>query len=135
MKARSQSEHEAINRREYPGTRQLCERCGEPTERCEEDAIYTDSGEGPMCVGCYESDDRRAAVEKVWRKAAWKLWLYEGWLRRSSKLVGTYPTRKAAMMAYQPNNPLTHLDARPDHVRRAERDQWLRDEAHEGARI
>ena len=54
-------------------------------------------------LGCYESDDRRAAVEKVWRKKAWKLWLYEGWLRRSSKLVGTYPTRKAAMMAYQPN--------------------------------
>ena len=55
-------------------------------------------------LGCYERDDRRAAVEKVWRKKAWKLWLYEGWLRRSSKLVGTYPTRKAAMMAYQPNN-------------------------------
>jgi hypothetical protein len=55
--------------------------------------------------GCYESDDRRAAVEKVWRKKAWKLWLYEGWLRRSSKLVGMYPTRKAAMRAYQPNTP------------------------------
>lgn len=54
-------------------------------------------------LGCYESDDRRAAVEKVWREKAWKLWLYEGWLRRSSKHVGTYPTRKAAMMAYQPN--------------------------------
>ena len=53
MKARSQSEHEAINRREYPGTRQLCERCGEPTERCEEDGIYTDSGEGPLCIECY----------------------------------------------------------------------------------
>ena len=55
MRARSQAEHEAINRREYPGTRQLCERCGEPTERCEEDAIYTDSGEGPLCVGCYDT--------------------------------------------------------------------------------
>jgi len=55
MKARSQSEHEAINRREYPGTRQLCERCGDPTERCEEDAIYTNSGEGPLCVGCYDA--------------------------------------------------------------------------------
>lgn len=58
-------------------------------------------------LGCYESDDRRAAVEKVWREKAWKLWLYEGWLRRSSKHVGTYPTRKAAMMAYQPN-PKAH---------------------------
>ena len=70
MKARSQSEHEAINRREYPGTRQLCERCGDPTERCEEDSIYTDSGEGPLCVGCYDTA----------------------------------------------NNPLTHLDARPDRI-------------------
>ena len=51
---RSQAEHEAINRQEYPGTRQLCERCGEPTERCEEDAIYADSGEGPLCVECHE---------------------------------------------------------------------------------
>lgn len=49
----SQAEHEAIKAREYPGTRQLCERCGEPTERCEEDAIYTDSGEGPLCIECY----------------------------------------------------------------------------------
>ena len=55
MKARSQSEHEAINRREYPGTRQLCERCGDFTERCEEDAIYTDGGEGPLCAGCYDA--------------------------------------------------------------------------------
>ena len=58
MKARSQAEHEAINRREYPGTRQLCERCGEPTERCEEDAIYTDSVEGPLCIGCYDTANR-----------------------------------------------------------------------------
>ena len=55
MKARSQAEHEAINRREYPGTRQLCERCGEPTERCEDDSIHTDSGEGPLCIGCYNA--------------------------------------------------------------------------------
>ena len=74
MKARSQSEHEAINRREYPGTRQLCERCGEPTERCEEDAIYTDSGEGPLCVGCYDTanasgEGRKPAPERIERIA------------------------------------------------------------------
>ena len=62
MKARSQSEHEAINRREYPGTRQLCERCGEPTERCEEDAIYTDSGEGPLCAECYNTADQSMSL-------------------------------------------------------------------------
>ena len=90
MKARSQSEHEAINRREYPGTRQLCERCGDPTERCEEDSIYTDSGEGPLCAGCYDTAN---------------------------------------------NPPLTHLDARPDHVRRAEAEMWRENEKQESARI
>ena len=53
MIARHQHEHETINAREYPGTRQLCETCGEPTERCEEDAIYTEDGEGPLCLDCY----------------------------------------------------------------------------------
>jgi ferredoxin len=52
-RARSQSEHMKINSREYPGTRQLCIECGEPTERCEEDAIYTDDGLGPFCLECY----------------------------------------------------------------------------------
>jgi MinD superfamily P-loop ATPase len=53
MIARHQHEHEAINAREYPGTRQLCAVCDEPTERCEEDAIYTEEGEGPLCVECW----------------------------------------------------------------------------------
>jgi len=50
---RSQSEHEEINRREYPGTRQLCERCGEPTGRCEDDSIYLEDGRGPLCQDCF----------------------------------------------------------------------------------
>jgi hypothetical protein len=53
MIARHQHEHEAINSREYPGTRQLCATCDEHTERCEEDAIYTEEGEGPLCVECW----------------------------------------------------------------------------------
>lgn len=53
MVARSQSEHERINSREYPGTRQICTRCDAPTGRCEEDAIYTDDGYGPLCECCY----------------------------------------------------------------------------------
>jgi len=53
MIARHQHEHEAINAREYPGTRQLCEICEDPTERCEDDSIYAEAGEGPMCLACY----------------------------------------------------------------------------------
>ena len=49
MKALHQHEHEAINAREYPGTRQLCATCDEPTGRCEEDSIFTEDGDGPLC--------------------------------------------------------------------------------------
>lgn len=55
MIARTQAEHAAINAREYPGTRQLCDSCGEPTERCEEDAIYDTGGSGPYCLKCWHS--------------------------------------------------------------------------------
>ena len=54
MKAYTQDEHERINAREYPGTRQLCILCEEPTERCKEDAIYSEDGsEGPFCIECW----------------------------------------------------------------------------------
>jgi hypothetical protein len=46
-------EHEAINAREWPGTRQLCDLCGEETERCEDDSIYLDDETGPVCEECY----------------------------------------------------------------------------------
>lgn len=49
----SQSEHEAWNAKHYPGTRQLCEKCGCETGRCEDDSIYSDDGEGPLCVECW----------------------------------------------------------------------------------
>lgn len=61
MKARSQKEHRKINAREYPGTRQLCVICEESTERCEEDALYANNGEGPLCDKCY---DKREEVMK-----------------------------------------------------------------------
>ncbi len=57
MISRTQTEHEAINAREYPGTRQLCVACGEPTGRCEEDSVYLDDHEkslGPLCGRCVE---------------------------------------------------------------------------------
>lgn len=48
----SQADHERWNSHNYPGTRQLCEECEDPTGRCEEDAMY--SGErGPLCEDCY----------------------------------------------------------------------------------
>jgi len=50
--AMHQSEHEAWNARHYPGTRQLCDKCGEPTGRCEEDALWSDNGD-PLCGQCF----------------------------------------------------------------------------------
>ena len=52
-RALTQKEHEAWNSYNYPGTLQLCCNCGEPTERCEEDAILDDNGE-PLCEDCYD---------------------------------------------------------------------------------
>jgi len=50
-----QSEHEKWNSTHYPGTRQLCARCEQPTGRCEDDSIYADEDrqDGPLCVECY----------------------------------------------------------------------------------
>lgn len=47
----TQDEHARINAREYPGTRQLCVECDDPTERCEEDARYV-GDYGPLCEAC-----------------------------------------------------------------------------------
>lgn len=47
-----QYEHEKWNAHHYPGTRQLCVLCSNPTGRCEEDAIY-DGELGPLCEDCY----------------------------------------------------------------------------------
>ena len=56
-RAFTQSEHESINAGAYPGTRQLCSQCEQPTERCEDDSIYLDDGTGPLCPECYLSSD------------------------------------------------------------------------------
>jgi hypothetical protein len=53
-RALDQSTHERINARHYPGTRQLCIRCDEPTGRCSDDSLYDDdTDEGPLCETCY----------------------------------------------------------------------------------
>jgi hypothetical protein len=52
-RALHQDEHEAWNSANYPGTRQLCFLCEEPTGRCEEDSIYR-GDTGPLCEQCAE---------------------------------------------------------------------------------
>ena len=53
-KAMNQNDHERWNSYNYPGTRQLCSQCEEPTGRCEEDSMYSEDGEqGPLCEECY----------------------------------------------------------------------------------
>lgn len=47
----SQSDHEKWNAFNYPGTRQLCCTCENPTGRCEEDSIYV-ADLGPLCEDC-----------------------------------------------------------------------------------
>ncbi len=49
----TQSAHEAWNAGEYPGTRQLCSQCDEPTGRCEDDTIWSKDDE-PLCPECAE---------------------------------------------------------------------------------
>ncbi len=53
MRALDQSQHEAWNAGNYPGTRQLCSECDEPTGRCEEDTISHPITEQPICESCY----------------------------------------------------------------------------------
>lgn len=48
--AMHQDQHEAWNAKHYPGTRQLCSLCNEPTGRCEEDTIW--HNDDPICEGC-----------------------------------------------------------------------------------
>ena len=51
-RALDQDQHRAINARHFPGTRQLCGKCSEPTGHCEEDSLYIDD-DGPLCETCY----------------------------------------------------------------------------------
>lgn len=52
-RALDQDQHRAINARHYPGTRQLCSECDQPTGRCEENSLYAHDM-GPLCEQCYE---------------------------------------------------------------------------------
>lgn len=50
-RALDQSEHENWNANHYPGTKQMCCKCDEPTKRCEEDGMFDDNGEA-YCRDC-----------------------------------------------------------------------------------
>lgn len=50
-RAMSQSEHEAWNSRNYPGTLQLCCECWQPTGRCEDDSLCDEDGNA-FCEAC-----------------------------------------------------------------------------------
>ena len=53
--AMTQSEHAIWNAQHYPGTRQLCDLCHEPTGRCEDDSLYMDDEPDVLlCESCYE---------------------------------------------------------------------------------
>ena len=57
MIARTQVEHEIINSVCYPGTRQICVLCEEPTGRCEDDSISLEDETGPICPDCYHESE------------------------------------------------------------------------------
>jgi len=55
--AMSQSDHEKWNSSHYPGTRQPCFKCDEPTGCCEDDSLYAKEDEDcvePLCEECWE---------------------------------------------------------------------------------
>lgn len=47
----TQDQHKDWNATHYPGTRQMCTLCSNPTGRCEEDSMYLEDV-GPLCVAC-----------------------------------------------------------------------------------
>ncbi len=60
--AMTQEQHYSWNSHNYPGTLQLCSKCDEPTGNCEDDSIYLDNGEGPLCGNCYMETDEYEGV-------------------------------------------------------------------------
>lgn len=47
----SQGDHEKWNAYNYPGTKQLCSNCEQPTGNCEEDSVFNEDG-NPICDTC-----------------------------------------------------------------------------------
>ena len=55
-------EHKDWNESHYPGTRQLCSICGEPTGRCEDDVMRSLNGD-PLCEDCF-IEEENSNIEK-----------------------------------------------------------------------
>lgn len=47
-----QDDHERWNSYNYPGTRQLCSECEQPTGNCEDDSLFLND-RGPLCKECW----------------------------------------------------------------------------------
>ena len=60
--AMTQSEHENWNAGNWPGTRQLCTVCEQPTGCCEEDEIVNELGQ-PICEECSNANVTGLAPE------------------------------------------------------------------------
>ena len=59
-RALSQSDHERINSLGFPGTRELCCECDEPTGNAGagDGSLFTDDGEGPFCGPCHDEREK-----------------------------------------------------------------------------
>jgi len=60
-----QSQHNIINSKEYPGTRQICINCDEPTGRCEDDGIWSEKLDGWICPDCACGSNTRNSIEEL----------------------------------------------------------------------
>ena len=60
-------EHERWNENNYPGTKQLCNVCDEPTGRCEDDSILTEDGE-PLCEACFYKQECETTEHSIPRE-------------------------------------------------------------------
>lgn len=70
-RAISQIEHEAHNANHYPGTRQMCVDCDEPTGLTETTSLMV--GEyGPLCNECYDLRQHQATDWHNEQMNAWK---------------------------------------------------------------
>ena len=62
--AMSQDDHVKWNSQNYPGTRELCSNCEEPTGNCEEDSLTTDDFK-TLCAKCWEEYQARKEANEM----------------------------------------------------------------------
>lgn len=62
--AMSQSAHSEWNSTHFPGTRQLCSICDQPTGRCEDDTLSIGDDGEPLCEECWREHGDSGEDEK-----------------------------------------------------------------------